>query len=58
MFGNVAEWTLSGSDPLFIIAGGSFEDEPESINADAREFVHGRIKEGTLGLRLALSRED
>lgn len=52
MFGNVAEWTISGSDPLFIVAGGSFEDEKEGLNPDHREFDHAMVKAGTLGLRL------
>jgi len=52
MIGNVAEWTISGSDPLFIVAGGSFYDEMEQIDADYREFDHGKVKAGTIGLRL------
>lgn len=52
MIGNIAEWTISGSDPLFIVAGGSFDDEMELIDADFREFDHGRVKVETIGLRL------
>ncbi len=52
MIGNVAEWTISGSDPLFIVAGGSFDDEMEQINADYREFDHGKVKAETIGFRL------
>lgn len=52
MFGNVAEWTLSGSDPLFIVAGGSFSDEMNKLDADYREFDHGKVKTATIGLRL------
>lgn len=54
MFGNVAEWTLSGSDPLFIVAGGSFDDEMEKVDADYREFDHGEVKMATIGFRLVL----
>jgi len=52
MFGNVAEWTISGSDPLFIVAGGSFVDGMEKLDADYREFDHGKIKTETIGFRL------
>lgn len=52
MLGNVSEWTLSGSDPLFIVAGGSFNDEPENLNADYRGFYHGKVKTSTNGFRL------
>lgn len=52
MIGNVAEWTLSGSDPLFIVAGGSFDDEMDQIDADFHEFDHGEVKVSTIGLRL------
>lgn len=54
MFGNVAEWTISGSDPLFIVAGGSFDDEMEKLDTDYREFDHGKVKTSTLGFRLVL----
>lgn len=54
MFGNVAEWTISGSDPLFIVAGGSFNDEMENLNANYRKFDHGKVKMATIGLRLIL----
>lgn len=54
MFGNVAEWTLSGSDPLFIVAGGSFSDEMNKLDADYREFDHGKVKTATIGFRLVL----
>lgn len=52
MLGNVAEWTVSGSDPLFIVAGGSYEAEKEYCNDEHREFDHGKVKSGNLGLRL------
>lgn len=54
MFGNVAEWTLSGSDPLFIVAGGSFDDEMGKVDADYREFDHAKVKISTIGFRLIL----
>ena len=54
MFGNVSEWTISGSDPLFIVAGGSFDDEMEKLDADYREFDHGEVKMATIGFRLVL----
>lgn len=54
MLGNVAEWTISGSDPLFITAGGSYESDKEQCNDLNREFAHGNVKMGSLGLRLVL----
>ncbi len=54
MLGNVAEWTISGSDPLFIVAGGSHETEKDKCNDINREFYHCYIKAGSLGLRLVL----
>ena len=54
MLGNVAEWTISGSDPLFIVAGGSYEVEKEQCNDELREFDHCNVKTGSLGLRLVL----
>lgn len=54
MFGNVAEWTISGADPLFIVPGGSFDDDMDKIDADYREFDHGKVKISTIGLRLVL----
>lgn len=54
MLGNVDEWTLSGSDPLFIVAGGSYNTEKDRCNDKFREFDHCNVKAGTLGLRLVL----
>lgn len=54
MFGNVAEWTISGADPLFVVAGGSYNDRIEKLDADLREFDHGEVKMATMGLRLVL----
>ena len=52
MIGNVSEWTISGSDPLFFVVGGSYETEKESLSIDAHEVDHANIKMGSLGLRL------
>lgn len=54
MLGNVAEWTISGSDPLFIVAGGSYDTEKERCNDELREFDHCNVKTSSLGLRLVL----
>lgn len=54
MIGNVDEWTISGSDPLFIVAGGNYEVEKEQCNDELREFDHCNVKTGSLGLRLVL----
>lgn len=54
MFGNVAEWTISGSDPIFIVPGGSFNDEMDKVDADYREFDHAKVKISTIGFRLVL----
>lgn len=48
MLGNVAEWTISGSDPLFIVAGGSYETEKDKCNDKHRELYHGTVKGGHL----------
>ncbi len=58
MLGNVAEWTVSGSAPLFIVAGGSYETENQYCNDEHREFDHGKVKSGNLGLRLICYPED
>lgn len=52
MLGNVAEWTISGSDPLFIVAGGSYETEKDNCNDAHREFDHAKVKACNLGFRL------
>lgn len=54
MLGNVTEWTISGSDPLFIVAGGSYESEKDKCNDEHREFDHCNVKTSSLGLRLVL----
>lgn len=52
MLGNVSEWTISGSDPLFFVMGGSYESDREDINLDIYEIFHANIKTGETGLRL------
>lgn len=52
MIGNVSEWTISGSDPLFFVVGGSFETEKEICKIDAHEINHASIKMGVTGVRL------
>lgn len=52
MYGNVKEWTIGGSDPLFIVAGGSFDNDTEQLVSDLREFDHCNVKSGDLGVRL------
>ncbi|MDE6008014.1 MAG: formylglycine-generating enzyme family protein [Muribaculaceae bacterium] len=54
MLGNVAEWTISGSDPLFIVAGGGYDTEKDKLYDEHREFDHCNVKTGSLGLRLIL----
>lgn len=53
MIGNVAEWTISGSDPLYHVVGGHYDSGNQECMADKSEFFHGGIKGGYLGLRLA-----
>lgn len=52
MVGNVSEWTISGSDPLFFVMGGSYETEKKSCKIDAHDVYHANIKMGSTGLRL------
>lgn len=52
MVGNVSEWTVSGSDPLFYVLGGSRESDMEHCAIDHYEICHAKIKERTIGLRL------
>lgn len=54
MLGNVSEWTISGSDPLFIVAGGSHDNTKDKCNDKLREFDHCNVKNGSLGLRLVM----
>lgn len=52
MVGNVAEWTISGSDPLFCVVGGSYETEKERCKIEDYDIDHANIKMGSIGLRL------
>lgn len=52
MVGNVSEWTISGSDPLFFVMGGSYETEKDGFKMDAHVVNHANIKMGSTGLRL------
>lgn len=52
MVGNVSEWTISGSDPLFFVMGGSYETEKENYKIDTHVVNHANIKMGSTGLRL------
>lgn len=52
MVGNVSEWTISGSDPLFFVMGGNYETEKENCKIDAHDVFHANIKMGSTGLRL------
>ena len=58
MTGNVSEWTMSGSDPLFIAAGGSYDSDDENCRLDYHEYNHAEIKTGGLGLRLVYLPKD
>lgn len=52
IIGNVSEWTISGSDPLFVVAGGGYESDKSSCGIESHEFDHAHIKTGATGLRL------
>ena len=52
MVGNVSEWTISGSDPLFFVMGGSYETEKENCKIDTHVVFHANIKMESTGLRL------
>lgn len=58
LIGNVAEWTVSGSDPLFFAAGGSYETEKEACAIDGYGINYANIKMGSLGLRLVCYPKD
>ena len=40
MLGNVSEWTISGSDPLFFTVGGSYESDKSHCSAAMRDMAH------------------
>lgn len=52
MRGNVAEWTVSGLDPLFFVMGGSYETDRDHLDFDIYEINHANVKMATTGLRL------
>lgn len=54
MTGNVAEWSISGSDPLFHVMGASYESDEEHCKFDMRELDHANVKTSSLGMRLIL----
>lgn len=54
MFGNVAEWTVSGSDPLFFTVGGSYESDKSHCSAAMMDMAHVEVALGSLGLRLSI----
>lgn len=53
MLGNVAEWTVSGSDPLFIVAGGSHADDSDKMTGEIHEYDFYSVTMETIGMRLA-----
>lgn len=50
--GNVSEWTISGSDPLFYVMGGSYASDQEHCDFELHEIYHANMKVGETGLRL------
>ena len=54
MIGNVAEWTISGSDPLYFTVGGSYESDKSHCSAAMRDMAHAEVALGSLGLRLSM----
>ncbi len=52
MIGNVAEWTIDGSDPLFFVMGSDYTTEKENCRIDAYDIIHAEIKMNSVGLRL------
>lgn len=52
MIGNVAEWTISGSSPLFFVAGRSYDSDTKGYEVDSYEINHSEVKTPSLGLRL------
>ncbi len=49
ILGNVAEWTISGSDPLFFTVGGSYESDKVHCSAGMMDMAHGDVALGSLG---------
>lgn len=57
MLGNVAEWTISGSDPLFFTVGGSYESDKSHCGAAMQALAHAEVALGSIGLRLSIPSE-
>ena len=57
MLGNVAEWTISGSDPLFFTVGGSYESDKCHCSAAMQALAHAEVALGSIGLRLSIPSE-
>ena len=53
MLGNVAEWTISGSDPLYFTVGGSYESDKSHCGATMRDMAHAEVTHKSIGLRLS-----
>lgn len=53
MNGNIyTEWTISGSDPLFYVMGGSYTSDQEHCDLELHEIYHANMKVRETGLRL------
>lgn len=52
MTGNVSEWTMSGSDPLFLVVGGGYNSGKEGCEMGREEFDFATITSAAMGLRL------
>ena len=57
MLGNVAEWTISGSDPLYFTVGGSYESDKSHCSAAMQDMAHAEVALGSIGLRLSIPSE-
>ena len=57
MLGNVAEWTISGSDPLYFTVGGSYESDKSHCGAAMRDMAHAEVAHKSIGLRLSMPSE-
>lgn len=53
MLGNVAEWTINGSDPLYFTVGGSYESDKSHCGAAMRDMAHAEVTHKSIGLRLS-----
>lgn len=58
MVGNVAEWTISGPDPLFIVAGGSYKDDSTNCSLDSYDINHANVRLDHIGFRIIHIRSD